>query len=149
MTSNPNIGQEQALRERVARELCRQDGFDPDGAAKRGYGWRNYADRADQIIAIIAPTPAQVEPDAWFYEIPGSGVWRLYRTRYISHQAVAEGWTETPLYAHPPAAGDSEAGRLREALTQIFDATKYVTNEYAKEANRIATAALAGSEGGR
>lgn len=60
------------------------------------------------------------EPVAWLYEIAGSGVWRLYKTRYISPQQVAEGWTETPLYAHPPhpAPVDPVAGweALREAL---------------------------------
>jgi hypothetical protein len=59
MTTKPN--EPEGLQERVARELCRQAGYDPDGAARNGWGWRNYMDAAAQIVAIF---PAQPVADA-------------------------------------------------------------------------------------
>ncbi|QJR01704.1 hypothetical protein HH800_05555 [Sphingobium yanoikuyae] len=47
----------EGLQERVARELCRQAGYDPDGAARNGWGWRNYMDAAAQIVAIFPAHP--------------------------------------------------------------------------------------------
>lgn len=78
----------------------------------------------------LATPASDVAPVAWLYEIAGSGVWRLYKTRYTSPQQVAEGWTETPLYAHPPhpAPVDSdEAVRLLRGIVRLsemgFDAS--------------------------
>jgi len=39
------------------------------------------------------------------------------------------------------AARDAEIERLRAALREIIEATKYVENPYARDANRIATRA--------
>jgi hypothetical protein len=39
--------------EAVARILCSQAGFDPDGAARLGYGWINYEKNAQEVIAAF------------------------------------------------------------------------------------------------
>lgn len=40
-------------REEIARKLCELDGHDPDGGPKRGFGYVDYLDRADAILALL------------------------------------------------------------------------------------------------
>lgn len=54
------------------------------------------------------------EAVAWLYEIPGANHRYAYAQR---RDYFAEGWTETPLYAHPPSQPDASA--LVEALAII------------------------------
>jgi hypothetical protein len=41
-------------REEIARALCRFDGHDPDGGPKSGFGYIDYLDRADAMLALPA-----------------------------------------------------------------------------------------------
>ncbi|ASY45383.1 hypothetical protein CJD35_13770 [Sphingobium xenophagum] len=98
------------------------NGREPDFDEYAGDYAESFADAyVDNITAALATPASDVVAVAWLYEIAGSGVWRLYKTRYTSPQQVAEGWTETPLYAHPPAHPvDHVAGEaLREALEAL------------------------------
>lgn len=45
-------------REAIARLLCEQDGHDPDGGPRVGYGYVNYLSRADAILAALSPKGA-------------------------------------------------------------------------------------------
>lgn len=87
-------------------KLARRRGVDLAEATARKFNATSDKVGLPHKLALATPSGrAQGEwrPSAWLYEIPGTGVWRLYRSRYISPQAVAEGWTETPLYTAPPA----------------------------------------------
>jgi hypothetical protein len=48
-------GEEKIAREieKLARILCTQDGHDPDGGLKRGYGWINYKSNAVEILKSL------------------------------------------------------------------------------------------------
>lgn len=94
------------------------NGREPDFGEYAGDYAESFADAyVDNITAALATPASDVAPVAWLYEIAGSGVWRLYKTRYTSPQQVAEGWTETPLYAHPPLAQSVDRALLDRAET--------------------------------
>lgn len=95
------------------------------------------------------PAPADlVEAFACYYEIPETGVWRLYRHRYSDPEHVARGWTETPLYLAPqPDPRDAEIERLREALEAFLnDGPCWDFGEWFESRCKQARAALAKSE---
>ena len=58
------------------------------------------------------------EAVAWLYEIPGANHRYAYAQR---RDCFAEGWTETPLYAHP----QPDASALVEALRFYADREQY------------------------
>jgi len=37
----------------IARCICAQEGFEPDGGARTGYSWINYENRAKQIVRAL------------------------------------------------------------------------------------------------
>jgi hypothetical protein len=82
----------------------------------------------DQLRAALSnPPAADAVPAAWIYERPNDGK-RYTQDRLIDFQrhplAVEVGWTETPLYAHPPvpdAAG--EVSQLVLAARQAWAST--------------------------
>lgn len=47
--------------ERVARILCRQAGYDPDGGPKYGFGWINFEKNAREILAALSRALPPVE----------------------------------------------------------------------------------------
>lgn len=58
------------------------------------------------IAALRSPEPAQAEPVAWMYR-KGSAL-HASRNRASIVFPEQDGWTETPLYAHPPAQADQQ-----------------------------------------
>jgi hypothetical protein len=67
--------------ETLARILCKQAGFDPDGGPKVGYGWINYTSNAEEILAAIKPADATPAGEAVQMAVP-RGEWYGY-DRYV------------------------------------------------------------------
>lgn len=146
MTTKPN--EPDGLQERVARELCRQAGYDPDGAARNGWGWRNYMDGAAQIVAIFPAQPvadaggvAQAVAfahetmalsddgtDANLHRAHTHAAWVIGLSKRLQSVAAATAAKDAEIAAlkhdierHITAASDlaGEVARLREALTGV------------------------------
>jgi hypothetical protein len=43
----------------VASALCKAAGMDPEGGRRIGYGWRNHADDARELLAALGQTQAE------------------------------------------------------------------------------------------
>ena len=84
----PNVGKNRTI------ENYRYD-LDPIGRAK----WDQIAQSA---IAALDAARGKAEPVAWMYE-RGEERSAGYRKRKNDILRQEDGWTETPLYAHPPA----------------------------------------------
>ncbi|WP_303758398.1 Lar family restriction alleviation protein [Sphingobium yanoikuyae] len=163
MTSNPNIGQEQALPCPICGNtalvgqtlddawyaMCSQD-----KCVRLDCYWRTRAEAIAAWNQRATPTPAQVEPVvtkadevllahivSWVHS---PCLWSVEQVQQLvaNHRA------------HPPAAGDSEAGRLREALDRYGQHDHGCTlamrlGDPCSCGWSDVRAALAGSEGGR
>lgn len=127
------------LIERVARALWISDGYNPghwDGTTGRQWAayMLNHKPRYyDLARAAIAAIQSDAAPVAWMVKHPTHGT-------EVTQQKCTEadlkyGWTETPLYAHPPVdnrvstsspvddrAAPNTSGKLREALAVWADA---------------------------
>lgn len=51
--STPPADLEQGARKAVARILCKQSGHDPDGGPKYGFGYINFLENAEEVIATF------------------------------------------------------------------------------------------------
>ncbi len=176
MTSNPNIGQK--LRE---CPFCgQQPTLEDGGDLPWVIGCRNPdclvlcdMDGADTKAEAIAawnqrstPTPVQVEPllaelilirnaiaEAIWRDIGGERLKRVNFAPSAIHRI--DKLIADAMQGIPPTAGDSEAGRLREAVERFIadvddgDRAEAGANPLMESHIRDFRAALAGSEGGR
>lgn len=91
--------------EQVARAI--KEAFDKGMIAQAEDGefdyepdeWQAWTHEAKAAIAAMT---VQAEPVAWRYERT-DGFVILVSKRYTDQHPKGDGWTETPLYAHPPA----------------------------------------------
>ena len=102
--------------------------YDGENAA---YDPDQFKDRESMVTAqaAIAAMQQAQEPVAWMYE--RSGVRVFHEKRQIDYTKPALGFTETPLYAHPPAAPDTVT--LDRALVEAKRPIVGIENRTASE----------------
>lgn len=72
-----------------------------------------YTDASRNAAQYILATRTDATPVAWMYELPEENVRKFYQTRF---PIKVPGWTEVPLYPHPPA---TDVAALVEALKDV------------------------------
>ncbi|MET0363009.1 MAG: hypothetical protein ABW169_00005 [Sphingobium sp.] len=98
------------------------------------------------IRAALSSTTQSSEAGAvaWMYE--RNGVKVLHETRKPNYTTPAMGFTETPLYAHPPAQptpAPSSVEGLREAVEHLLNVGEFCRTDETESALRRVRAALA------
>lgn len=136
---------EQCDRETAADCVAQLLGFNQslmECAIRDGYQDQNSIVRAFAALRSRTVAASDVEPVAWMFSGP-DGQTELH---YTASGSPPFGWTETPLYAHPPAkpASDGEVQRVLQKVREQFPKSCFDESErVAAEAGaRVAIAAL-------